>query len=403
MLGTRRTGRNFLFVPGPTNVPDRVLRAMHVAMEDHRSSDFPKLTMPLYEGLKKILKTRTGQVVIFPSSGTGAWEAALTNSLSPGDKVLAPRFGQFSHLWSELARRHGLEVINQDEEWGTGAHPEKIEQALRADMNHEIKAVLIVHNETATGVTSDIAAVRRAMDEAKHPALLFVDGVSSIGSIDFRFDDWGVDFAITGSQKGLMLPAVLGIVCISEKARGKMAGAACRKAYFDLGDQIKANATGYFPYTPSLPLLYGLREALLILDEEGLENVIARHHHLAEGARAAVKAWGLTTCAKEPKWYSDTVTAIMVPAGFNGADVIDRAYKRYNLALGAGLSQVAGKLFRIGHLGDLNELMLLGAIAGAEMAMNDVGIDVELGSGVGAAQAQFRASTKAKVEKVAAE
>jgi len=402
MLGTRKTGRNFLFVPGPTNVPDRILRAMHIAMEDHRSSDFPKLTMPLYEGMRKIFKTKTGQVVIFPSSGTGAWEAALTNTLSPGDKVLAPRFGQFSHLWSELARRHGLEVIVQDEEWGTGAHPEKIEAALRADKNHEIKGVLVVHNETATGVTSDIAAVRRAMDEAKHPAPLFVDGVSSIGSIDFRFDEWGVDLAITGSQKGLMLPAGLGIVCISEKARGKMQGAACRKAYFDLTDQIKANATGYFPYTPSLPLLYGLREAIAMLEEEGLGNVFARHHHLASGTRAAVKAWGLKTCAKEPKWDSDTVTAIMVPAGFNGADVIDRAYRRYNLALGAGLSQVAGKLFRIGHLGDLNELMLLGAIAGAEMAMADVGIEVELGSGVGAAQAQFRGVEPAE-KKIAAE
>src|SRR5262245_18956044 len=193
MQGTRKTGRNFLFVPGPTNVPDRILRAMHVAMEDHRSSDFPKLTTPLYDGLKRVLKTKTGTVVIFPSSGTGAWESALTNTLSPGDKVLAPHFGQFSHLWSELARRHGLEVITQDEEWGTGAHPEKIEAALRADKNHEIKAVLVVHNETATGVTSDVAAVRRAMDAAKHPALLFVDGVSSIGSIDFRFDEWGVD------------------------------------------------------------------------------------------------------------------------------------------------------------------------------------------------------------------
>jgi len=402
MQGVRRPGRNFLFVPGPTNVPDRILRAMHVAMEDHRSSDFPKLTVPLYEGMKRLLKTKTGQVVIFPSSGTGAWEAALTNTLSPGDKVLAPRFGQFSHLWSELARRHGLEVIVQDEEWGTGADPKRIEQALRADTKHEIKGVLIVHNETATGVTSDVAAVRRAMDAAKHPALLYVDGVSSIASLDFRFDDWGVDLAITGSQKGLMLPAGLGIVCISEKARAKMEGASCRKAYFDLADQIKANATGYFPYTPALPMLYGLREAIALLEEEGLETVFARHHHLASGARAAVKAWGLKTCAKEPKWNSDTVTAIMVPAGFNGADVIDRAYRRYNLALGAGLSQVAGKLFRIGHLGDLNELMLLGAIAGAEMAMADVGIEVELGSGVGAAQAHFRGAD-AKEKKIAAE
>jgi alanine-glyoxylate transaminase / serine-glyoxylate transaminase / serine-pyruvate transaminase len=403
MADARRPGRNFLFVPGPTNVPDRVLRAMHVAMEDHRASDFPNLTLPLFEDLKKVFKTKDGQAFIFPSSGTGAWEAALTNTRAPGDKLLASRFGQFSHLWIDLARRHGLDVIVQEEEWGTGASPERIEEALRADKNHEIKGVMVVHNETATGVTSDVAAVRRAMDAAKHPALLYVDGVSSIGSLDFRMDEWGVDLAITGSQKGLMLPAGLGIVCASKKALAAMKDGNCKRCYFDFTDHIKANATGYFPYTPSLPMLYGLREALAILDEEGLENVLARHHRLGEGARAAVKGWGLKLCAKEPKWHSDTVTAIMVPAGFNGADVIDVAYRRYNLALGAGLSQVAGKLFRIGHLGDLNELMLLGAISGAEMAMRDVGIDVALGSGVAAAQAHFRGAAQAREKKVAAE
>ena len=403
MAGARRPGRNFLFVPGPTNVPDRILRAMHLAMEDHRSSDFPKLTLPLFEDLKKIFKTRDGQVVIYPSSGTGAWESALTNTRSPGDKLLAARFGQFSHLWIDLARRHGLEVIVQEEEWGTGANPDRIEEALRADKNHEIKAVMVVHNETATGVTSDIAAVRRAIDAAKHPALLYVDGVSSLASLDFRMDEWGVDCAISGSQKGLMLPAGLGIITASPKALAAMKDAKCRKCYFDFADHMKANPSGYFPYTPALPLLYGLRESLAILQEEGLENVFARHHHLAEGARAAVKAWGLKLCAKEPKWHSDTVTAIMVPQGFNGADVIDRAYRRYNLALGAGLSQMAGRLFRIGHLGDLNELMLLGGISGAEMAMRDVGIEVELGSGVGAAQAHFRGAQAPKEKKVAAE
>jgi alanine-glyoxylate transaminase/serine-glyoxylate transaminase/serine-pyruvate transaminase len=403
MAGARKPGRNFLFVPGQTNVPDRILRAMHIAMEDHRSSDFPKLTLPLFEDLKKIFKTRDGQVVVYPSSGTGAWEAALTNTCSPGDKLLAARFGQFSSLWIELARRHGLEVTVQEEEWGTGVHPDKIEEALREDKNHEIKGVMVVHNETATGVTSDVAAVRRAMDAANHPALLYVDGVSSIASIDFRFDEWRVDLAITGSQKGLMLPAGLSVVCASQKALAAMKDATCRRAYFEFGDHMKANASGYFPYTPALPLLHGLRESLAMLEEEGLENVFARHRHLANGTRAAVEAWGLKLCAREPKWHSDTVSAIMVPHGCNGAEVIDRAYRRYNLALGAGLSQMAGKLFRIGHLGDLNELMLLGAIAGAEMAMNDVGIEVELGSGVGAAQAQFRASAKAKVEKIAAE
>jgi len=404
MAGARKPGRNFLFVPGPTNVPDRILRAMHIAMEDHRSSDFPKLTLPLFENLKKIFKTREGQVMIYASSGTGAWEAALTNTCSPGSKLLAARFGQFSSLWIELARRHGLEIIVQEEEWGTGAHPDKIEEALREDKNHEIKGVMVVHNETATGVTSDVAAVRRAMDAADHPALLYVDGVSSIASIDFRFDEWRVDLAITGSQKGLMLPAGLGIVCASQKALATMKDAKCRRAYFEFGDHMKANATGYFPYTPALPLLHGLRESLAMLEEEGLDNVFARHRHLADGTRAAVSAWGLNLCAREPKWHSDTVSAIMIPHGFNGAEVIDCAYRRYNLALGAGLSQMAGKLFRIGHLGDLNELMLLGAISGAEMAMNDIGIEVELGSGVAAAQAQFRDAAQVREQqRIAAE
>jgi len=402
-MAGRKPGRNFLFVPGPTNVPDRILRAMHVTMEDHRSSDFPKLTLPLYEELKKIFKTKDGQVVIFPSSGTGAWEAAITNTRSPGDKVLIARFGQFSHLWGELARRHGLDVIVQEEEWGTGVSPERIEEALRTDKNHEIKGVLVVHNETATGVTSDVAAVRRALNAAKHPALLYVDGVSSIASIDFRMDDWGVDLAITGSQKGLMLPAGLGVLCASQKALAQMKDAKCTRAYFDLADHMRTNPSGYFPYTPALPLLYGLRESLAMLQEEGLDNVFARHRYLAEGTRAAVKAWGLKLCAKEPKWHSNTVSAIMVPQGFNGADVIDRAYRRYNLALGAGLSQMAGKLFRIGHLGDLNELMLLGGIAGAEMAMRDVGIEVVPGSGVAAAQEQFRAGQSTRETRMAAE
>ena len=269
MAGARRPGRNFLFVPGPTNVPDRILRAMHVAMEDHRSSDFPKLTLPLYEDLKKIFKTKDGQVVIYPSSGTGAWESALTNTLSPGDKLLAARFGQFSHLWIELAKRHGLEVDRA----GGGVGHRRQSRAHRGGaarrQESRDQGRLVVHNETATGVTSDVAAVRRAIDAAKHPALLYVDGVSSIASIDFRMDEWGVDLAITGSQKGLMLPAGLGIVCASQKALAAMKDAKCRQAYFDFDDQMKANATGYFPYTPALPLLYGLRESLAILQRRG--------------------------------------------------------------------------------------------------------------------------------------
>jgi alanine-glyoxylate transaminase/serine-glyoxylate transaminase/serine-pyruvate transaminase len=383
-------GRNFLFVPGPTNVPERILRAMHRAMEDHRSSAFPDLATGVLRDLKQVFKTATGQAFIFPATGTGGWEAALVNTLSPGDRLLAPRYGQFSHLWIDLAQRHGLRVDIIDVDWGEGAPAERIEEILTGDTAHEIKGVLIVHNETATGVTSDVAAVRRAMDAAQHPALLYVDGVSSIGSIDFRMDEWKVDLAITGSQKGMMLPAGLGLVCASPQALAARERAKCPRVFFDFGDMIKANATGYFPYTPSIPMLYGLRESLDILFEEGLETVLARHHRLADGVRAAVRAWGLKLCAKAPKWYSDTVSAILVPDGYNGADVIDVAFRRYNLALGAGLGRLAGKLFRIGHVGDLNELMLLGALAGAEMAMRDVGFKVVAGAGVAAAAEHYR-------------
>jgi alanine-glyoxylate transaminase/serine-glyoxylate transaminase/serine-pyruvate transaminase len=391
-------GRNFLFVPGPTNVPDRVLRAMHVAMEDHRSSSFPALAQPVFEELKKIFKTASGQAFIFPASGTGAWEASLSNTLSPGDRVIAARFGMFSHLWIDMAQRLGLQVDVIDTEWGEGAPIERYQEALAADKNHQIKAVLFTHNETATGVTSDVAGMRKALNDTKHPALLMVDGVSSIASIDFRMDEWGVDLAVTGSQKGLMLPAGLGIVCASQKALAQYDQAKLPRVFFDFGDMRKANATGYFPYTPSLPMLYGLRESIAMLLEEGLDNVFARHHRLAEGTRQAVKAWGLELCARAPKWNSDTVSAIMVPAGVNAAEVIDIAYRRYNLALGAGLARMAGRLFRIGHLGDLNELMLLGGIAGAEMAMRDAGIKVTPGSGVAAAQEYWR-STAAPLSK----
>ena len=385
-------GRNFLFVPGPTNVPDRILRAMDRAMEDHRSSAFPALTAGLLRDLKNLFKTTTGQAFIFPATGTGGWEAALVNTLSPGDRVLAPRYGQFSHLWIDLAQRHGLRVDIIDVEWGEGAPVERIEEILTADTTHEVKGVLIVHNETATGVTSDIAAVRRALDGARHPALLYVDGVSSIAAIDFQMDEWQVDLAVTGSQKGLMLPAGLGLVCASPKALAAREHAKCPRVFFDFGDMIKANATGYFPYTPSIPLLYGLRESLAMLFEEGLDQVFARHHRLADGVRAAVRAWGLKLCARAPKWHSDTVSAILVPEGCNAADVIDVAFRRYNLALGAGLGRLAGKLYRIGHLGDLNELMLLGAIAGAEMAMRDVGLKITPGAGVAAAAEHYRSS-----------
>jgi alanine-glyoxylate transaminase/serine-glyoxylate transaminase/serine-pyruvate transaminase len=272
-----------------------------------------------------------------------------------------------------------------DVAWGEAAPPEQVEEALRADAAHEIKGVLVVHNETATGVTSDVAAVRRAIDAAGHPALLYVDAVSSLASIPFEFDAWGVDLVITGSQKGLGLPPGLGIVCASQRALAAMPDARCSRSFFDFGDMARANAGGYFPYTPALSLLFGLRESLDILFEEGLDNVFARHRRLAEGVRAAVAAWGLATCARRREWCSDSVTAVLVPDGVDGAEVVDLAFRRYNLSLGGGLGQVAGKVFRIGHMGDLNELMVLGALAGVEMAMRDAGITVALGGGVGAA------------------
>jgi alanine-glyoxylate transaminase/serine-glyoxylate transaminase/serine-pyruvate transaminase len=341
--------------------------------------------------LKKIFKTTEGQVLVFPASGTAMWEAALTNTLSPGDRVLASRFGQFSHLWIDMAQRLGFEMQVVDAEWGTGVPLDAMEEALRADTGHRIKAVLACHNETATGVTSDIAGVRRALDAAGHPALLMVDTVSSLASIDFRMDEWRVDCTVSGSQKGFMLPAGLGLLGMSPKALKAMAGASSRRCYFDIADMARANATGYFPYTPSIPLLHGLREALAMIAEEGLENIFARHTYLASGVRAAVlEGWGLRLCAKDPKWYSNTVSAILVPEGFDAAKVIANAYARYNLSLGAGLSKVAGKVFRIGHLGDLNELSLMGAIAGAEMSLLDNGIDVKPGSGVAAASHWWR-------------
>jgi len=384
-------GRNFLFVPGPTNVPDRVLRAMAVPMEDHRSPVFPELTRACLSALKPVFKTSSGSPILFPASGTGCWEAALTNCLNPGDLVLTSRFGQFSHLWAEMCTRLGFEVQMLETAWGEGAPVERYLASLSADSQHRIKAVLVCQNETATGVTSDVAGIRRALDSVQHPALLFVDAVSALASIDFRMDEWGVDVCVSGSQKGLMLPAGLGVTCVSEKALAAAKQAKSPRCYFDYGDMVTANGTGYFPYTPSIPMLYGLRESLAMLAEEGLEQVFARHRYLAGGVRAAVhEGWKLKLCATQPKWYSDTVSAIMVPPGINGAEVIARAFKRYNLALGAGLSKVAGKLFRIGHLGDLNELMLLGAIAGSEMAMLDVGVKLEPGSGVAAAQNYWR-------------
>ena len=387
-------GRNFLFVPGPVNVPDRVLRSMAVPMEDHRSPKFPKLLQEIIPGLKKIFRTKEATPFIFPSSGTGCWEAAIANTLSPGDKILASSFGQFSYLWIDMCQRFGLDVEVADVEWGTGVPLEQYAEILKKDTSHKIKAVLVCQNETATGVASDVAGVRKVLNDAKHPALLFVDCVSSLGSLDFRFDDWEVDMAVSGSQKGLMLPPGIGVLCASPKALAIQSSAKLPRCYFDLKDMQSSNPNGYFPYTPPIPLMYGLVESLKIIEEEGLDNIIARHHFLASGVRAAVmEGWGLKLCAKEPKWYSNTVSAVLVPEGINGADVITQAYKRYNLSLGAGLSKVAGKLFRIGHLGDMNEIHLMAAIVGAEMAMLDCGVNVTPGSGAAAAMNYWRKNT----------
>lgn len=385
-----RHGQNHLFVPGPTNIPDSVLSAMHVSAEDHRAPDFPNLVKPLLQDLNKVFKTTKGQSFIFPATGTAGWEVALANTLSPGDKVLTSRFGQFSHLWIDMAQRLGLDVEVLKVEWGEGAPVAEIEQRLAADDNHEIKAVMVVHNETATGVTSDIPGVRKAMNSAKHPAMLFVDGVSSIASIDFRMDEWEVDMAVSGSQKGFMLPAGLAIVCASQKALEARKTAKMPRCFLDLEDHIKANAQGFFPYTPSTQLLRGLRESIDRLLAEGLENVFKRHHRLGEGVRRAVKAWGLKPCARAPEWYSDTVTAVMVPEGIDSADVQRVAFYRYNLSLGGGLNDVANKLFRIGHLSHMNDVSVCGALAGVEMALLDCGVKIEPGSGVAAAIKYYR-------------
>jgi alanine-glyoxylate transaminase/serine-glyoxylate transaminase/serine-pyruvate transaminase len=382
-------GYNHLFIPGPTNIPETVRQAMNIPMEDMRAPSFPEFTLPLFRDIKKVFKTETGRVFMYPSSGSGAWEAAITNTLNPGDKVLMSRFGQFSLLWVDMAQRLGLDVEVFDVEWGEGVPVEAYADRLARDKAHQIKAVFCCHNETATGVTSDIAGVRRALDDAKHPALLFVDGVSSVGCIDFRMDEWGVDCAVSGSQKGFMLPTGLGFLAVSQKALTASRQSTMHRCYFSFEDMIRTNDMGYFPYTPATQLLRGLRVSIDLLLAEGLETVFARHRRLAGGVRKAVEAWGLTLCAKEPKWHSDTVSAIVVPAGIDSAEVVKAAYSRYQLSLGVGLNKVAGKVFRIGHLGSLNDVMVLGAISGSELALLDAGVKIKAGSGVGAAIEHF--------------
>ena len=396
------SGFHGLFIPGPTNMPFAVHQAMDLPLEDHRAPDFPAFTLPLLTDVKRIFKTEAGQVFLFPASGTGGWEAAISNTLSPGDRVLIAVFGQFSHLWADLCRRHGLAVDVVECDWGEGVPLDDFARRFQDDRAHAIKAVLVCHNETATGVTSDIAGVRAALDAAGHPALLMVDGVSSIACIDFRMDEWGVDIAVAGSQKGFMLPPGLAFVAASPKAIDARNAAKLPRCFFDFNDMIRTNKDGYFPYTPATTLLRGLRAALDLLFAEGLDNVFARHHRLAASVRRAVSAWGLTLCAKEPKWYSDTVSAICVPQAFKSDDVVNVAYYRYHLSLGVGLSKVAGRVFRIGHLGSINEIMVLQVLAGCEMSLRDVGVPVEPGSGVAAAEEYLRATApRLALDKVA--
>ncbi len=387
-------GENPVFIPGPTNMPERVRRAIDIPSRDHRAPDFVAFLGPLLDDVKAVFKTRSAEILTFPASGTGGWEAAITNALSPGDKVLAARYGMFSQRWIDLCRHHGLDVEVLECPWGEGAPVARYGERLAADTGHEIKAVLVTHNETATGVVSDVGALRRAMDAAGHPAMLFVDCVSSLASMDFRMDEWGVDIAVSGSQKGFMLPAGMAILAVSPKAMAACESARSGRSFFDFRQMAGATGQGGYPYTPPLQLLAGLRESLDMLLEEGLENVFARHRHIAEGVRRAVDAWGLRLCAARPELYSDTVSTVMVPEGFDAEALTNHALQAYGVSFGIGLGETAGKAFRIGHLGMLSETLALSGLATIEMAMRDLDYPITLGSGVAAAQEHYRAGRR---------
>jgi len=367
------TGRHFLQIPGPTNVPDRVLRAIDQPTIDHRGPEFAALAKGVIAGTKRIFRT-SAPVAIFPASGTGAWEAALVNTLSPGDQVLAFETGHFATLWRALALRLGLEVEFVPGDWRHGVPPEELERRLAADKAHRIKAVMAVHNETSTGVASRIGELRAAIDRARHPALFLVDTISSLASIDYRHDEWGVDVTVGGSQKGLMLPPGLSFNAVSAKAVAASKTAKLPRAYWDWPPMFAAAESGFFPFTPATNLLFGLNEAIAMLEEEGLENVFARHDRLAEATRRAVRGWGLEILCADPAEYSSSLTAVLMPAGQNADQVRKAALERFDLSLGTGLGKVAGKVFRIGHLGWFNELMLMGTLAGVEMALALAGV-----------------------------
>jgi alanine-glyoxylate transaminase/serine-glyoxylate transaminase/serine-pyruvate transaminase len=361
-------GRHFLQIPGPTNVPDRILRAMARPTIDHRGPEFGQLGREVLEGLKSIFKT-SGPVIMYPASGTGAWEAAVVNTLSPGDRILAFETGQFATLWREVATRLGLTVEFVPGDWRHGADPEAVEARLAEDRNHEIKAVTVVHNETSTGVTSRIAEIRRAIDRTGHPALFMVDTISSLASMDYRHDEWGVDVTVGGSQKGLMLPPGLSFNAVSEKALSAHRSAKLNRSYWDWDSMLSTNKSGFFPYTPATNLLYGLREAITMLHDEGLDNVFARHARHGEAARRAVRAWGLEILCLNPAEYSNSLTAVLLPAGHNADELRKVILERFDLSLGNGLGRLQGRVFRIGHLGDFNDLMLAGTLCGVEMGL----------------------------------
>ena len=378
-----RSGRHFLQIPGPTNVPDRILRAMDMPTMDHRGPEFGELGRAVLTGLREVFGT-DGHVVVFPSSGTGAWEAAIVNTLKQGDRVLMYETGQFAALWRAMAGRMGLEVEFVPGDWRHGVDPADVERRLREDASHAIKAVMVVHNETSTGVTSRIAEIRTAIDRAGHPALFMVDTISSLASVEYKHDAWGVDVTVAGSQKGLMLPPGLGFNAISAKALAAAESGGMPRSYWDWQEMLAPNATGYFPYTPATNLLYGLREALAMLREEGLANVFARHARHGAATRAAVRAWGLEVLAVDPREYSPVLTTVIMPEDYD-ADALRRVIlEHFDMSLGAGLGKLKGKVFRIGHLGDFNDLMLMGTLAGVEMGLHLAGVPHRQG-GVGAA------------------
>ena len=378
MSRKHKTGRHLLQIPGPSNVPDRILRAMDFPTIDHRSEEFFDLAKKCLSGIKDIFKTKSN-VIIYPASGTGAWEAALVNTLSPGDTVLMVETGHFASLWVKLAKRLGLNAELIETNWRRGADAEKISQRLSSDKTGKIKAVCIVHNETSTGAMSDVARVRKSIDDIGHDALLMVDTISSLASSDFCHDEWGVDVTVSGSQKGLMLPPGLSFNAISQKAINAHKKATLPRSYWDWGEQIEANSLGAFPYTPATNLLYGLNEAIAMLKEEGLDNVFSRHKRHAEATRLAVQTWGLEVLCEEKEDFSNTLTAVLLPDGYNADEFRSVILENFNMSLGNGLSRLAGRVFRIGHLGDFNDLMLVATLGGIEMGLSKSSIPHQVG------------------------